>query len=468
MKNSEEQNIQMSIATILLLSLIVSISGSDIGVNYGTLGNNLPSATTSIDLIKSINGSGVKIYGAQPEILKALNGTNLQVSVMIPNNLIINISTNQSMADEWIRINILPYYPQIHIRYLLVGNEILSDQSIKQTWFSLVPAMKRIKFSLRTFNITKVKVGTSMAMDVLESSFPPSNGTFRTDISDSVLKPMLHFLRKIKSYYFIDCYPYFAWSQDYQNIKLDYALFNGKSNYTDPVSGLVYTNLLDQMLDAVVFAMRRLGVDDLKLFIAETGWPNGCDIEQIGGNPHNAAIYNRNLVKRLTTNPPIGTPARPGESLPTFIFSLYNENQKPGQGTERHWGVFYPNGTNVYPIDLSGKTPLSSYPSIPQGNNNVPYKGKVWCVVDSNANTTLLGNAMTYACSQGNGTCDAIQPGKECYRLNQLVLHASYAFSSYWAKFRSQGATCLFSGLAMETTTDPSRGSCKYPSITIS
>lgn len=211
------------------------------------------------------------------------------------------------------------------------------------------------------------------------------------------------------------------------------------------------------MLDAVVFAMKKLGVGHVKLYISETGWPNNSDVEQIGGNPHNAATYNRNLVKRLTSKPPIGTPTRPGEALPAFIFSLYNENQKPGPGTERHWGIFYPNSTNVYPFDLSGKTPISSYPSIPKGSNNVPYKGQVWCIVAIDANMTELGLAMSYACSQGNGTCDAIQPGKECFSPNQLVSHASYAFSSYWARFRSQGGTCLFNGLAVETTNDPSK-----------
>ncbi|KAL8129281.1 hypothetical protein V2J09_018436 [Rumex salicifolius] len=463
----------VGIATIFLLSLLVSVSGHEfsdkIGVNYGLLGNNLPTASESIKLIKKINGSRVKIYGADAQILNALNGTSLQVSIMVPNNLIVNMSSNQSMANEWIQNNVLPYYPHTLIRYILVGNEILSftDEFNKKTWFCLVPTMKKIKFALRTYNITKVKVSTSMAMDVLESSFPPSNGTFRSDIALSVVRPMLQFLGKTKSFYFVDLYPYFPWSENYPNINLDYALFNGGPNYTDPISGLTYTNLLDQMLDAIIFAMKKVGFPDIRLWISETGWPNSCNIDQIGGNPHNAAIYNRNLVKKLTTKPPLGTPARPSVILPAFLFSLYNENQKPGPETERHWGVYYPNGTDVYPIDLSGKTASSDYPAIPEGTNNEPYKGKVWCVVGRGANMSELGSAVSYACSQGNATCDALQPGKECHKPNLLLLHASYAFSSYWSQFRSQGATCYFNGLAVQTTKDPSRGSCKYPSVTL-
>lgn len=459
--------------TLLLFSLLVSLSSATfspkVGLNYGTLGNNLPHPSQSVKLIKSLNAGRVKLYSPDPEILNALKGTGLQVSIMVPNEIISNISTNQTLANEWVKTNFLPYYPKTWIRYILVGNEILSFMSDedKKTWLSLVPAMRKIQFALQTCGIRKVKVGTTMAMDVLESSFPPSNGNFRSDIALPVVKPMLEFLKKTKSFYFVDCYPYFAWSQNDQTVGLDYALFKGGVNYTDPVSGLTYTNLLDQMLDSIHFAMKKLGYGDVRIWIAETGWPNGGDVDEIGANVHNAATYNRNLVQKLNANPPLGTPARPGAVLPSFVFSLFNENQKGGPATERHWGLFYPNGSNVYPIDLTGKAPVSAYPPLPPADNNEPYKGKIWCVVAQGANMTELGSAVTYACGQGNGTCDAIKPRGKCYMPNLLILHASYAFSSYWEQFRSQGATCFFNGLATQTTKDPSHGSCQYPSVTL-
>lgn len=459
--------------TLLLFSLFVSLSSATcsakVGVNYGTLGNNLPNASKSVELIQTLKAGRVKLYDPVPEILKALKGKNLQVSIMVPNQIISNISTNQTLANEWIKTNFLPYYPETLIRYVLVGNEVLSymTEADKKVWLDLVPAMRKIQYALKSCGSRKVKVGTTMAMDVLESSFPPSNGTFRSDVALPVMKPLLQFLEKTKSFFFLDCYPYFAWSQNYQAISLDYALFKGRTNYTDPVSGLTYTNLLDQMLDSVHFAMKKLGYPNVRIWIAETGWPNAGDIDQIGANVYNAATYNRNLVQRLNANPPVGTPARPGVVLPSFIFALYNENQKGGPGTERHWGLIYPNGSNVYPIDLTGQTPQSYYPALPAPQNNEPYKGKIWCVVAEGANMTELGSAVAYSCGQGNGTCAAIQSQGKCYKPNSLVLHGSYAFSSYWAQFRSQGATCFFNGLAVQTTNDPSHGSCKYPSVTL-
>ncbi|KAL9256875.1 putative glucan endo-1,3-beta-glucosidase A6 [Drosera capensis] len=439
-----------------------------VGVNYGILGNNLPQPSKSVELIRSLKAQQVKLYSPDPDILKALNGTKLRTSIMVPNQLISNISSSQELANEWIRTNFVPYYPDTLITCVLVGNEILTptDDAGKKIWYDLVPAMRKIKYALKVNNITKVKVGTPLAMDVLESSFPPSNGTFRSDIASPVVRPLLQFLHKTKSFFFIDCYPYFAWAGNYQSIDLNYTLFVGSATYTDPVTGLTYTNLLDQMLDSLVFAMKRLGFPDIRIFISETGWPNGGDVDEIGANVYNAATYNRNLVAKLTANPVKGTPARPGVMLPTFIFSLFNENQKPGPGTERHWGLFYPNGSDVYPVHLSGKTPLPSYPALPLPDNNKPHIGKVWCVVATGANVTDLGPAVTYACNQGNHTCKAIKPGGKCYEPNTTTSHASYAFSLYWAQFRGIGGTCNFNGLAEETTKDPSYGFCRYPAVT--
>lgn len=461
----------MGLVSLLILSLFVSLSGAEIsgkvGVNYGQLGDNLPSPSRSVELIKSLKAKRVKIYDANPDILKALKHTDIQVSIMVPNQLIVNISSNETLADKWVRSNVVPFYPDTMIRYLLVGNEIISSTDT-QTWDNLVPAMRKIRNSLKAHGLRKIKVGTPSAMDVLQSSFPPSNGTFRSDISGRVMKPMLQFLNRTKSFFFLDVYPYFPWSSDPVNIKLDYALLEAtNTTYTDPGSGLTYTNLFDQMVDAVIFAMKRLGYPDIRVFIAETGWPNGGDFDQIGCNIYNAATYNRNVIKKFTSKPPLGTPARPGWVLPSFIFSLYNENQKTGQGTERHFGLLYPNESWVYGVDLSGETPESEFKPLPEPTNNEPYKGKIWCVVAKGANRSDVGSALSYACSQGNKTCDPLQPHGKCYKPDSLVWHASYAFSSYWSQYKKAGGTCYFNGLATQTIKDPSYGSCKFPSVTL-
>ncbi|KAH6821931.1 acyl-activating enzyme 15 [Perilla frutescens var. hirtella] len=442
-----------------LLSLSYALLGSDkLGINYGRIGNNLPSPFQSIELLESMKAGHVKLYDSDPEVLKLLSGTNIHVSIMVANDQICRLASNQSEANLWVHHNVLAYYPSTKIRFVLVGNEVFSYND-RHIWADLVPAMRNIKKSLNLHDIHNIKVGTPVAMDVLESSFPPSSGRFRSNIPMEVMTSLMKFLNGTRSFFFLDVYPYFPWSQNPTNISLDFALLNqGNRTYIDPDSGLIYTNLLDQMIDSVYFAMQKLGFDNVMIAIAETGWPHEGDIDQPGANNYNAATYLCNLAAKMSSDPPLGTPAKPGVDIHTFIFSLYDENQKPGPGTERHWGMLNNRGRPIHKtMDLAGSCPapdgVKGYLAKPV--NNRPYRGKIWCVVGSATRLVELAAALDFACRNGNGTCDELAPGKSCYEPVSVIAHASYAFSSYWAKFRGDGASCFFNGLAVQTTVDP-------------
>ena len=121
--------------------------------------------------------------------------------------------------------------------------------------------------------------------------------------------------------------------------------------------------------------MTTVGYGNVRIAISETGWPTAGDSTEIGANITNAQTYNQNLVDNILSNPTQGTPARPGIFIPTFIFALYNENQKPGPTSERNWGILYPNGQPVYPLDiksLSAPVPSGSPGSSGGGGSNEP------------------------------------------------------------------------------------------------
>ncbi|CAN8275309.1 unnamed protein product [Cochlearia groenlandica] len=437
-----------------------------IGINYGRQGNNLPSPYQSINFIKTIKAGHVKLYDSDPESLTLLSQTNLYVTITVPNHQINSLSTNQTVAEDWVKTNILPYHPKTQIRFIHVGNNILSLDD-KNITANLVPAMRKIVNSLRTHGIHNIKVGTPLDMDCLSTTFPPSNSTFREETTGEFMLPLLRFLNGTNSYFFVNVHPYLHWSRNHMNTSLDFALFQGNSTYTDPLSGLVYRNLLDQMLDSVISAVTKLGYPHTRISISETGWPNSGDIDETGANILNAATYNRNLIKKMTANPPIGTPARPGLPIPIFVFSLFNENQKAGSGTQRHWGILNPDGTLIYDIDFTGQKPLTGFNPLPEPTNNVPYKGQVWCVPVEGASEAELEEALIVACGRSNTTCASLAPGRECYEPVSIYWHASYALSSYWAQFRSQNVRCYFDGLAHETTTNPGNDRCKFPSVTL-
>ena len=67
---------------------------------------------------------------------------------------------------------------------------------------------------------------------------------------------------------------------------------------------------------------------------------------RVRGDPvDNARRYNQAAIDHVRR----GTPKRPGV-LETYVFAMLNENQKPGDPTEKNFGLFYPDMQPVYPI----------------------------------------------------------------------------------------------------------------------
>uniref|UniRef100_A0A0A9DAD8 X8 domain-containing protein n=1 Tax=Arundo donax TaxID=35708 RepID=A0A0A9DAD8_ARUDO len=88
-----------------------------------------------------------------------------------------------------------------------------------------------------------------------------------------------------------------------------------------------------------------------------------------------------------------------------------------------------------------------------------------WCIARSGASQKALQAALDYACGPAGGAdCAPIQSSGLCYLPNTLAAHASYAFNSIFQRSRAAPGACDFAGTATITLTDPSYGSCTYPS----
>ncbi|KAK8958307.1 Glucan endo-1,3-beta-glucosidase 13 [Platanthera guangdongensis] len=232
------------------------------------------------------------------------------------------------------------------------------------------------------------------------------------------------------------------------NVSLDYALFNPSADVIDPNTGLVYTNMFDAQMDAIFFALMALNFRTLKVMVTESGWPNKGTAKETAATPDNAQSYNTNLIRHVINN--TGTPAKPGEEIDVYIFSLFNENRKPGLQSERNWGLFYPDQTTIYSLDLTGKGDIN----VVTGANITTSNG-TWCVASSSASEQVLKNALDWACGPGNVDCSAIQPSQPCFQPDSLPSHASYAFNSYYQQNGANDVSCSFGGAGIKTTKDP-------------
>ncbi|CAJ1939148.1 unnamed protein product [Sphenostylis stenocarpa] len=98
------------------------------------------------------------------------------------------------------------------------------------------------------------------------------------------------------------------------------------------------------------------------------------------------------------------------------------------------------------------------------GAQNVVGQGAAsWCVARSDASNDALQTALDYACGAG-ADCLPLQSEGLCFLPNTIQAHASYAFNSYYQRRARAPGSCDFAGTGTIATSDPSYGSCVYPS----
>ncbi|CAI0460178.1 unnamed protein product [Linum tenue] len=441
--------------------------GGSIGVNYGRIADNLPSAVKVVQLLKSQGLSRVKVFDADPSVLRSLAGSGIKVTVDLPNEMLSSAAKKPSFAAAWVQRNVAAYHPATEIEAIAVGNEVFVDTH--NTTKFLIQAMRNIHQALVKSNLhSAIKVSSPIALSALQNSYPSSAGSFRQELVEPVFRPMLEFLRETGSYLMVNAYPFFAYEANSDVISLDYALFRENPGNVDAGNGLRYFSLFDAQIDAVFAAMSALKFDDIEMVVSETGWPSKGDGTEIGASVANAAAYNGNLVRRILTGG--GTPLRPKADLTVYLFALFNEDDKNGPTSERNYGLFYPNEEKVYDIPFTSEG-LKKYkdkrapatggghvtaPPVTGGGVSRSTTRNTWCVASGEAGEEKLQAALDFACGEGGADCRQIQPGAACFKPNTVEAHASFAFNSYYQRNERAGGSCYFGGAAYVVAQPPS------------
>ena len=383
------------IIIITVLVLIFPISTHSIGVNYGTLANNLPSPATVAQFLKSqTTVTRVKIFDANADILRAFARTGIRVAVTVGNGDVANLADTRA-ARRWVNANVAPFVTSgTNFSYVLVGSEVLhwGDHSMVS---NLVPAMRSVHNALLRANLGHIKVTTAHSLGILASSDPPSSAQFRPGWAEDTLAPILLFHRQTKSPFMVNPYPYFSWTPNTSA----FSLFRPNKGVFDPITRKKYTNVYTLLLDAVHASMKRLGYGDVDIAVGEVGWPSA-------GFPHctpeNARWHNLNVMRIGESGE--GTPMMPGRKFETYIFGLFNENLKPGNDDERNFGLFRPDLSSVYDIGIMRDKTKSGGSVAPASS---PKPSKQWCVPKVSSSEAALQNNINWACSEGGVNCKA-------------------------------------------------------------
>uniref|UniRef100_A0A0E0JTJ6 Glucan endo-1,3-beta-D-glucosidase n=1 Tax=Oryza punctata TaxID=4537 RepID=A0A0E0JTJ6_ORYPU len=308
------------------------------GVCYGVLGDNLPSRSEVVQLLKSQGIGAMRIYYPDKEALDALRGSGIAVIIDVGDSGAVGyLASNPSAAADWVRDNVEAYWPNVIIRYITVGNQLpAGDMGL------ILPAMQNVHKALVSAGLSSsIKVSTAIKMDVVANTFPPSHGVFRSDVQQFMV-PIARFLANTVSPLLVNVYPYVSYRDNPRDISLNYATFQPGTTVRDNDSGLTYTNLFNAMVDAVYAALEKAGTPNVRIAVSETGWPSAGGF---AATVENAMNHNQGVIDNVKN----GTPKRPGP-LETYVFSMFNENQQTGDETARHFGLFNPDKTPVYPI----------------------------------------------------------------------------------------------------------------------
>ncbi|KAK4755113.1 hypothetical protein SAY87_008870 [Trapa incisa] len=433
----------------LLMGLVLEVE-SAIGVNWGTFSSHKLNPSTVVDLLKNNKIQKVKLFEADPGVMRALAGSGIQVMVGIPNEMLLPLSSSTAASDLWVRQNVSGYVGKdgVDIRFVAVGNEPFLMSNAGQYLNYVLPALLNVQQSLARANLAgSIKLVVPCNADAYEADLP-SQGTFRPELTE-IMTQLVSFLNTNGSPFVVNIYPFLSLygSPDFPQ---DFAFFEGTAHVVTDGSN-IYTNAFDGNFDTLVAALTKIGYGQMPIVVGEVGWPTDG---ALSANISAAQAFNQGLIKHILSNQ--GTPLRPGvPPVDIYLFSLLDEGAKivePGN-FERHWGIFSFDGQAKYALNLGLGNELL------KNARNVEYLPSRWCVADPSKDLSNVANHFGLACSVAD--CTTLNYGGSCNGIG-VNGNISYAFNSYYQLQKQNSQSCDFDGIGMVTFLDPSVGECRF------
>ncbi|WVZ04840.1 hypothetical protein V8G54_018186 [Vigna mungo] len=456
-----------------------------------------PSVAASFLQRSKIFKSQIRFSVSDYKILTTLTGTNLSVDFFLNENFV----SSKSSPVARMKVHLLNILPQVDIRSVIVrcGSECLGRDEMPL----LVPVMESIHSFLSNLQLGReVKVSVAFPLSFLENL----NASHEND-----LLKIVAFVKKIDSFIMLEdandgelgtvrsvierttltsilpCKDvpvvFTIKSRDIPSSK-ELTQFRGAvlkylgagSHFTKRISALC----------AEVQTTKGFVLEDLKRGEGEGIIP--LILRKKPSKVHIRRILQVTNNSPTTVSPTNPTPPAPVISPPDTPTIITVPSTNPVTVSPTNPGatpVTVPSTTPASPLaptnpanpgPQSVTNPATSYPP-PSGNGPVTNAlppppntnaqatpgGQSWCVAKTGVSEATLQTALDYACGMPSVDCSQIQQGGSCYNPNSIQNHASFAFNSYYQK-NPASTSCDFGGAATIVNTNPSSGSCIYPS----
>ncbi|KAL0458504.1 UNVERIFIED_CONTAM: Glucan endo-1,3-beta-glucosidase 9 [Sesamum latifolium] len=417
----------LSLSLIISLSAVAEVEG--LGVNWGTAASHPLPPQKVVELLKANNIGKVKLFDADPLVLQSLSGSNIHVTVGVPNSMLRSLNSSLKAAESWVHDNLTRFVSdgasRVLIDYVAVGDEPFLQSYGEQFYPFVVGAAANIQMALFKANLAgKVKVVAPCSFDAfLSESRLPSKARFRPDVNRTMIE-LLTFLNRHHSPFFVTISPFQSYHEN-KNFSLDFALFREAAHARND-SHKTYKNGFDLSYDTIISALSTAGFPQVDVVIGRIDWPTD-------GAPNATSSLAQEFMKGLIDHlHSRSTKSSKRQDLPTeiYILSLLDEDKRSiATGNfERHWACSL----------LTAKLSIKLISARVQEN--------WWMHKTFN---TFLPNA--------------VSPGGSCFNLSWPG-NISYAFNSYYQQHDQNPENCDFAGLGLITTVDPSVDGCRRES----
>ncbi|KAI4305414.1 hypothetical protein L6164_028782 [Bauhinia variegata] len=178
------------ILALVTISIIVWRTQA-VGMNWGTMASYPLSPPKLVKLLKSNNINKVKLFVANYDVLQALSGSNIAVTVAIPNTMLRSLNSSKKAAESWVHDNVTRYISTggagDRIEYVAVGDDPFLQSYGKQFHPFVTGAAASIQYALAKAKMdTNVKVVVPCSFDSFQSE---SNFPSRTHIRPHLNRP---------------------------------------------------------------------------------------------------------------------------------------------------------------------------------------------------------------------------------------------------------------------------------------
>ncbi|XP_050223098.1 glucan endo-1,3-beta-glucosidase 12-like [Mercurialis annua] len=478
---------------LFLCLLTLCSSGTKLGFLYNAREKNTgdSSITRKLSVLEEnkVYVSYVKVLAADHSVLSSLSSSNVSVHLYLDDSLVENFLNSKSSAILWVKTFIFPFMPRVNIRSLVLrgGNDMSR----------VLSSMKLISSVLRDLGFdNEVKVSVAFSLSFLESLDRKQ---------ENELNRVLGFIKRLRSFVVVEG----SFENSVESMIKKATLVSSILDCDDvDVVMTLESSIVDpsdeQVIEFAAMALQSLENSQIAELYVEVSSVAGfvaIEQEQIF---HSARRELMKTVSHDAINPPITLPS--DNPTPTIVtvpatnpvtITPGNPASAPIQIPSTTPILFPPSNpavnppvpfttpvsTPAAPITVPGMQPITNpvttYPA-PTGNvpgttpavnpvtppatTNAPaVPGQSWCIAKSGVSETALQSALDYACGMGGADCSQIQQGGNCYNPSTLQNHASYAFNSYYQK-NPTATSCDFGGTASIVSSNPSTGSCVFPS----